>query len=79
MAPEIVFYVHHDIRVGVREDLKGKHREYCLCYQCHNFTPEDRGNNCAIANALYALNCLAGITTPVWECPNFYPQNAEGS
>ena len=30
----IVKYKHHGVNVSVREDLKGKHREHCLCWIC---------------------------------------------
>lgn len=68
---KIIFYEHHGKYVGVREDLKGKHREYCLCWQCDNFKPENKEENCPIANLNFALDCLVNIVTPVWECPKF--------
>jgi hypothetical protein len=64
-------YVHHNTPVYVRKDLKGHHREYCLCYHCENLDIEDVEKNCPIANVLYRFNILAGITTPVWECKEF--------
>lgn len=64
-------YTHHGVNVIVRVDLKGKHREYCLCYACQLFTPEDRERNCKIASLLYAVDVALGVTTPVWECPKF--------
>jgi hypothetical protein len=33
----IVSYEHHGHNVAVRSDLKGKHREHCLCYRCSKF------------------------------------------
>jgi hypothetical protein len=67
----ITDYVHHGNLVKVRYDLKGKHRDYCLCYSCEFFNPSDRAKNCKIANALYALCVDFGVVTPVWECPNY--------
>ena len=65
---KIIKYVHHDVDVCVREDLKGKHREFCLCYSCDNFHPGE-SNNCLIAQAIYE-NCVKfDVVTPVWECP----------
>jgi len=64
-------YNHHERQVWVREDLKGCHSEHCLCYSCTKFRPGDREQNCPIANALFSLDVLTGITTPVWECPEF--------
>ena len=66
-----VEYEHHGAEVTVKEELKGKHREHCLCYDCEKFTPEDRARNCPIANAVYR-NCVEfDIVTPVWECKYF--------
>lgn len=64
-------YEHHGTKVFVDSELKGKHREHCLCYKCKEFTPENRNTNCGIASLLFQLCCLCNITTPVWECPNF--------
>lgn len=64
-------YEHHGHTVAVRSDLKGKHRDHCLCYRCDEFKPKDPQANCPIANALYSLCVLASITTPVWECELF--------
>lgn len=64
-------YSHHGKEVNVKKNLKGKHREYCLCYVCNKFNPEDREKNCPIANEVYD-NCVKfNIVTPVWECPDF--------
>ena len=68
---KVVNYIHHDWNVAVYEDLKGKHAQHCLCWDCVNFTPKDRNTNCKIANTLYNLNVLLGITTPVWECHDY--------
>ena len=67
----IIKYNHHGVKVSVREDLKGKHREHCLCYSCKLFKPEDREANCQIANLLFEFDKLHNITTPVWECKKF--------
>jgi len=71
VSKPITEYSHHGRIVKVREDLKGKHREYCLCHRCKKLNTEDRDNNCNIANTLYALDVLTGLTTPVFECPHF--------
>lgn len=66
-----ITYNHHGNLVTVREDLRGKHRDYCLCWSCKELLPEDRVGNCPIANAIYK-NCVEfEVVTPVWECPNF--------
>ena len=65
-------YKHHDGEVWVRSDLKGKHRENCLCMQgCKKFKPNDFENHCKKASLLYAYCRLNNMTTPVWECPDF--------
>ena len=67
-------YKHHGIDVSVREDLKGKHREHCLCWSCARFMPIPGGGrevNCPIANLLFAVDVQCNITTPVWECKKF--------
>lgn len=66
----IVQYEHHGAIVSVREDLKGKHREHCLCFSCKHFNPGTAAN-CEIAQATYE-NCVKfNTTTPVFECPKF--------
>ena len=34
---KVVEYEHHGSNVKVREDLKGKHRDHCLCFRCGGF------------------------------------------
>lgn len=63
-------YDHHGVEVSVRSDLKGRHKEFCLCYRCAGFRP-DTTANCPIAEAVFH-NCVKfGIVTPMWECPRF--------
>ena len=64
-------YLHHGEVVWVREDLRGKHREHCLCHACQNFNPGLPEKNCPIANLLYAVCLAENLVTPVWECPKF--------
>lgn len=64
-------YMHHGKEVSVDSELKGKHREHCLCFKCAYLNLEDHAKNCKIANLLYAVCCECGITTPVYECPCF--------
>jgi hypothetical protein len=67
----IIQYEHHNEQVWVDEDLKGKHRDMCLCYKCDKFNPENREANCEIANALYRICVYFSLATPVFECPDF--------
>lgn len=68
---KIIEYEHHGRMVKVDEDLKGKHRDHCLCYRdCLNFKP-GTAENCPIAQAIYK-NCVDhGVTTPVFECVKY--------
>jgi len=53
------------------KEVRGKHREHCLCFSCEKFNPGTPEGNCPIANLNYAV-CLAhGLTLPVYECPLF--------
>jgi hypothetical protein len=71
MSRNIVQYEHHGTTVSVISDLKGKHREHCLCFSnCEKFKPGTK-KNCKIAQAVFD-NCVAfGITTPMYECPEY--------
>ena len=65
-------YLHHDVEVRVRADLKGLHRDHCLCHECEKFAP-GAIENCHIAAAVFG-NCVKyNLCTPVWECPCFVP------
>ena len=57
--------------VWVDAELKGKHRDHCLCFSCNRFSPDDREKNCPRANLLYSFCVLMDMTTPVYECPEF--------
>lgn len=63
-------YKHHGKEVTVRTDLKGTHRQHCLCYDCENLKVGE-SDNCEIAQAVYT-NCVEfDIVTPIFECPRF--------
>jgi len=69
-----VKYNHHGTDVSVMENLKGKHREHCLCFQCAKFNTNDPENKCPHADRLY--NELkdednAILVAPVWECSEY--------
>lgn len=74
---KFVQYEHHGRNVWVEESLKGTHREYCLCWGCVKFDPDDRDLNCSIANLLFAVDVQCGLVTPVFECPEFVPYDQE--
>ncbi len=63
--------IHHsNLRVWVRSDLKGKHRDHCLCFDCKKFRPGLKGN-CHTAQMLYEVCVEHDLVTPVWECRKF--------
>lgn len=64
-------YEHHGQEVAVRSDLRGKHREFCLCYRCGLFSPMDREHNCSIANLLLGVCVACSVMTAVLECVQF--------
>ena len=59
------------VKEWVRSDLKDKHRNHCLCWRCEHFKPNDREENCPVANVLFSICVAFNIVTPVWECPEF--------
>jgi hypothetical protein len=61
-------YEHHGNKVHVNSELKGKHREICLCFACKKLDVTG-ANNCPIAAELYQLCIKHHLTTLVIECP----------
>jgi len=71
MSEKFEQYEHHGVVVSVIKEVKGKHREHCLCFSCDKFHPGLPERNCPIANLNYAV-CLAhNVVLPVYECPLF--------
>lgn len=57
--------------VWVMSELKGKHREHCLCHQgCKKFKPGEE-DNCPIAQENFEFCVKHGVVSPMWECPKF--------
>ena len=69
-------YEHHGKMVWVRTDLRGRHRDHCLCYQCGRFIPDGKGN-CPRAGILFNFCKTWDMVTPVWECPDFKKRSEE--
>jgi hypothetical protein len=67
----IIKYNHHGTEVFVDEELKGKHRDNCLCFKCGRFNPGMPETNCPKANLLYAVCIAESMTTPVYECADY--------
>ncbi|KKL61841.1 hypothetical protein LCGC14_2191260 [marine sediment metagenome] len=74
---QIVKYEHHGQQVFTDETLKGKHRDYCLCFQCARLDINDPKNNCPIASRLFQICIEENLTTPVFECPKYKPKNGK--
>jgi len=64
-------YQHHGKWVWVRKDLKGKHRENCLCFSCQLLDIDNPTKSCPVANHVFSLCVLMDMVLPVWECPFF--------
>jgi hypothetical protein len=62
--------LHHNRPVWANLEHVTRHKEHCLCYSCERFNPNS-DTNCPIAQEVFELNKKLGITTPVWECPDF--------
>jgi|GEM_PF-1019759 len=70
---EVIYekYEHHGAMVWVRTDLKGLHRQHCLCFApCAKFKP-GQDDNCLLAQENYEMCVRHNMTLPVWECPEF--------
>jgi len=52
-------------KLWVREDLKGKNKEYTLCVDCA------KNKNCCKFEDEKKLSRLHSLTLVVWECPDF--------
>lgn len=70
MGIQVDTYTHHGKRVKVRPDLRGKHKEHCLCFSCDSFKPQSE-KNCPIAKALFKVCEKFGVRAPVYECSEF--------
>ena len=68
---KIIQYEHHGAMVSVDEDLKGKHREHCLCFRCDFFHP-DSPENCDKAEQNYRACRINDMVMPVYECLKFF-------
>ena len=67
----VIKYDHHGKEVYVREELKGKHRDHCLCFICDNFNMDNKDKKCKVADMIYHICIHYNLTLPVWECPDY--------
>lgn len=63
-------YRHHGELVWVNKELKGRHREHCLCFDCVHLEPGQK-HNCKYAQELFEFCQKYGMVTPVFECKYF--------
>jgi hypothetical protein len=70
----IIEYKHHGERVSCFENMKGKHKDFCLCWRCQFLHP-GKDNNCSRAQELFEFDVKNGMVTPVFECPKFKETN----
>ena len=65
-------YQHHDRTVHVVSEVKGKHREHCLCHSCGKFKP-GKSDNCVYAQHNYTFCLMPGgpMVVPVYECEDY--------
>jgi len=74
---EVIRYDHtwgeRIVNVAVFADLRGKHREHCLCFAGCMFFHPGEANNCEIAQTNFE-NCVRfDVVLPVYECPKYRP------
>jgi len=66
------WYNHHGMEVAVYKDLKGQHRNHCLCYDCEEFKGGSLNEEgCPLAREVFGLCVEHNLVLPVWECPIF--------
>jgi len=64
-------YERNGKRAWVRSDLKGRQKEFCMCWDCGNFKPEAENKGCPIINGVLTMAAAENIVLPVWECGEF--------
>lgn len=71
MNAKVEKYVHHGAEVSVISQMKGKHRDICLCFQGCRFFKPGEPNNCSIAQQIYEMCVEHNLVTPVLECAKY--------
>ena len=59
----------------VRSDLKGRQKEFCMCWDCTGFKSETEDKGCGIIREVLQLASARKIVLPVWECARFTRKN----
>jgi len=64
-------YERNNKKAWVRSDLKGKQKEFCMCWDCMKFKPETDDKGCNIIKNVLSMATERNIILPVWECGVF--------
>lgn len=64
-------YERNGKKAWVRADLKGRQKEFCLCWDCRRFNPGLESKGCPIIKMVLDLAAASNIVLPVWECGAF--------
>ena len=72
-------YEHHGVKVSAISELKGKHRDICLCWNCALFSPGNANGqpNCSLAQMNFEMDVKFHLITPVIECQIYVPLEQE--
>ena len=63
-------YEHHGTDVAVQSELKGKHREHCLCYQdCDRFVVANNSQAVVVRNLEREIKALLEYAEKGSTCP----------
>ena len=55
----------------VRSDLKGRQKQFCMCWDCRRFSPESEDKGCPVIRQVLKVAADSNIVLPVWECELF--------
>jgi len=64
-------YERNGKKTWVRSDLKGRQKEFCMCWDCKKFKPETENKGCPIIKLVLETAANHNIILPVWECGVF--------
>ena len=64
-------YARSGKQAWVRSDLKGRQKEFCMCWDCRTFQPEAADKGCPTILGVLKMAAEKNIVLPVWECGEF--------
>lgn len=71
-------YEHHGKMMWVNSELKGKHRDHCLCFSCEKFHMVNPDKKCKIADRIFQSCVDCYVVTTIWECSAFVEYKENG-